>query len=63
MVRFAYEHNINIIPARGRYWRNRGCIAVEGGIVFDLSRWREIVEIDVNNMQVVVRPAASYMPT
>ena len=35
-------------------------MAVEGGIVLDLSQWKEIVEIDQKNMQVVVRPGVIH---
>jgi glycolate oxidase len=31
-------------------------VAIKGGIVLDLSGWKDIVEIDDANMQVVVRP-------
>lgn len=56
VVRFAYDNDINIIPRGAGTGETGGCIAVEGGIVFDLSRWKDIVDIDVANMQVIVRP-------
>lgn len=56
VVRLAYDNSINIIPRGAGTGETGGCVATEGGIVIDLSRWREIVDIDVNNMQVVVRP-------
>lgn len=56
VVSFAYENSVNIIPRGAGTGETGGCVATEGGIVIDLSRWREIVDIDVKNMQVVVRP-------
>lgn len=60
VVQMAYENGINIIPRGAGTGETGGCVATEGGIVMDLSRWREIVEIDVNNMQVVVRPGVIH---
>jgi glycolate oxidase len=60
VVRFAYENNINIIPRGAGTGETGGCIAVEGGIVMDLSTWDEIVEIDAKNMQVIVRPGVIH---
>ncbi|MBC7075046.1 MAG: FAD-binding protein [Syntrophomonadaceae bacterium] len=59
-VRFAYENNINIIPRGAGTGETGGCIAVNGGIVLDLSAWDEIVEIDAENMQVIVRPGVIH---
>ncbi|CFX44678.1 FAD-linked oxidase, C-terminal [Syntrophomonas zehnderi OL-4] len=60
VVRFAYENNINIIPRGAGTGETGGCIAVNGGIVLDLSKWDEIVEIDARNMQVIVRPGVIH---
>lgn len=56
LVKYAYEHNINIIPRGAGTGETGGCIATEGGIVLDLCNFDEIVEIDTSNMQVTVRP-------
>lgn len=60
VVRFAYENDINIVPRGAGTGETGGCIAVEGGIVLDLSTWDEIVEIDPSNMQVIVRPGVIH---
>ncbi|MBP1761924.1 MAG: D-lactate dehydrogenase (cytochrome) [Firmicutes bacterium] len=60
IMRFAYENNINVIPRGAGTGETGGCIAVEGGIVLDLSTWDEIVEIDAKNMQVIVRPGVIH---
>ncbi|NLG32620.1 MAG: FAD-binding oxidoreductase, partial [Syntrophomonadaceae bacterium] len=56
VVRFAYENNISIIPRGAGTGETGGCVALNGGIVLDLSTWDEIVEVDASNMQVIVRP-------
>lgn len=56
VMKFAYENNINVIPRGAGTGETGGCIAIDGGIVLDLSTFDEIVEIDTNNMQVIVRP-------
>lgn len=56
VMRFAYQNNINVIPRGAGTGETGGCVAVEGGIVLDLSNFSDIVEIDAPNMQVIVRP-------
>ncbi len=56
VMRFAYQNDIPIIPRGAGTGETGGCIAMDGGIVFDLSTWDDIVEIDAPNMQVIVRP-------
>jgi len=60
IVKFAYENNINIIPRGAGTGETGGCIATQGGIVLDLSSWKDIVEIDTSNMQVIVRPGVVH---
>ncbi len=60
VVRFAYDNDINIVPRGAGTGETGGCIAVAGGIVLDLSKWDEIVEIDAKNMQVIVRPGVIH---
>ena len=60
IMQFAYSHDINIVPRGAGTGETGGCVAVEGGIVLDLSQWKEIVEIDQKNMQVVVRPGVIH---
>lgn len=56
VMRFAYQNSIPIVPRGAGTGETGGCIAMDGGIVFDLSTWDDIVEIDAPNMQVIVRP-------
>jgi glycolate oxidase len=60
IMQFAYQNDINIIPRGAGTGETGGCVAVEGGIVLDLSTWDEIVEIDQKNMQVIVRPGVIH---
>ncbi|MDR1616963.1 MAG: FAD-binding oxidoreductase [Syntrophomonadaceae bacterium] len=60
VTRFAYENNIKIVPRGAGTGETGGCIALEGGIVFDLSSWNDIDEIDAANMQVIVRPGVIH---
>jgi glycolate oxidase len=60
VVRFAFENDINIVPRGAGTGETGGCIAVNGGIVVDLSTWDDIVEIVVPDMQVIVRPGVIH---
>lgn len=60
IMKFAWENNINVIPRGAGTGETGGCVAVEGGIVLDLSTWKEIVAIDRQDMQVVVRPGVIH---
>lgn len=60
IVKYAFENRINIIPRGAGTGETGGCIAVEGGIVLDLSTWKEIIEIDAPNMQVIVSPGVIH---
>jgi len=56
VMKFAFENDINVIPRGAGTGETGGCVALNGGIVIDLSTWDDIVEIDSKNMQVIVRP-------
>jgi glycolate oxidase len=60
IMKFASENDINVIPRGAGTGETGGCVAVEGGIVLDLSTWDDIVEIDQKNMQVIVRPGVIH---
>ncbi|MDD2586155.1 MAG: FAD-linked oxidase C-terminal domain-containing protein [Syntrophomonadaceae bacterium] len=60
VMKFAWNNNINIIPRGAGTGETGGCIAIEGGIVMDLSTWSDIEEIDAMNMQVIVRPGVIH---
>lgn len=56
LMKYAYKHNINVTPRGAGTGETGGSVALEGGIVLDLSNFNSIVEIDQKNMQVIVRP-------
>ncbi len=60
VMKLAYDNDIPIVPRGAGTGETGGCIAVQGGIVLDLSTWDEIIEIDAPNMQVIVRPGVIH---
>ena len=60
VMRFAYEHGIEVIPRGAGTGETGGCVSLHGGIVLDLSTWDEIIEVDAANMQVVVAPGVIH---
>lgn len=60
VMRLAYENDIPVVPRGAGTGETGGCIALQGGIVLDLSTWDEIIDIDANNMQVLVRPGVIH---
>ncbi|ACV61877.1 D-lactate dehydrogenase (cytochrome) [Desulfofarcimen acetoxidans DSM 771] len=60
VMRLAYEHGIPVTPRGAGTGETCGCLAVEGGLVMDLSTWDTIEEVDTANMQVFVRPGVVH---
>lgn len=60
IMKFAFENNIDVIPRGAGTGETGGCVALNGGIVLDLSTWDEILEIDARNMQVIIRPGVIH---
>lgn len=60
IMRFAYENSIPVTPRGAGTGETGGGVALTGGIVMDLSTWDDIVEVDVANMQVIVRPGVIH---
>lgn len=60
VMRFAYENRIPVTPRGAGTGETGGSAPLSGGIVLDLSAWDEIVEVDVANMQVIVRPGVVH---
>jgi glycolate oxidase len=56
LMQYAWEHEVPVTPRGAGSGQTGGSVAVKGGILLDLSGWKDIVEIDDANMQVVVRP-------
>jgi glycolate oxidase len=60
VMRFAYENGIPVTPRGAGSGETCGGVAIQGGIVMDLSTWDTVEEIDVPNMQVIVRPGVVH---
>lgn len=60
VMRFAYENRIPVTPRGAGTGETCGSVAIRGGIVIDLSPWNKIEEVDVPNMQVIVRPGVVH---
>ena len=60
VMKYAYENQINVTPRGAGTGETGGSVALDGGIVIDLSSFNEIVEIDARNMQVIVRPGVIH---
>lgn len=56
LMKYAWENEVPVTPRGAGSGQTGGSVAIIGGIVLDLSGWKDIVEIDDVNMQVVVRP-------
>lgn len=56
LMKYAYLNQIDVIPRGAGTGETGGSVALNGGIVLDMSNFNEIVEIDQKNMQVIVRP-------
>ena len=56
ILKFANKHDIPVIARGAGTGLAGGAVALEGGIVLDLSGMDEILDIDINNLQVAVEP-------
>ncbi|HHV65778.1 MAG TPA: FAD-binding oxidoreductase [Peptococcaceae bacterium] len=56
LMKYAWENEVPVTPRGAGSGQTGGSVAINGGIVLDLSGWKDIVEVDDANMQVVVRP-------
>ncbi|QGT99415.1 putative glycolate dehydrogenase, 2-subunit type [Candidatus Syntrophocurvum alkaliphilum] len=60
IMKYAFENNIPVVPRGAGTGETGGCVALNGGIIIDLSTWDDIVEIDNKNMQVILRPGVIH---
>jgi len=60
VMRLASRENIAVTPRGAGTGETCGSVAVSGGIILDLSPWDTIEDIDVPNMQVLVRPGVIH---
>ncbi|MGE5417734.1 MAG: FAD-binding oxidoreductase, partial [Acidobacteriota bacterium] len=60
VMRFAFVNKIPVTPRGAGTGETGGSAPLSGGIVLDLSVWDEILEVDYQNMQVMVRPGVVH---
>ncbi len=56
IMKLAWEHGIPVTPQGGRTGLSGGGLAVTGGVVLSLLRFKRIIEIDEKNMLAIVEP-------
>ena len=59
-VRFAGERGIPVTPRGASTGQAGGALPVRGGIVLDMTRLDQIVELDAPNLQVIVQPGVVH---
>jgi FAD/FMN-containing dehydrogenase len=60
VLAFAHEKKIPVIPRGAASWGFGGVIPTQGGIVIDLSPFRKILSLDINNKTVTVEAGARW---
>lgn len=56
IMKYAYEHNLPVVPVGGRTGLSGGVLNVCSGIALSLERMNQILHIDVENFQVRTQP-------
>ncbi len=56
VMSFAHERGIPVITRGAGTAQTGGSLAVDGGIILSLSRWKTIEEVDAKNLQIFIRP-------
>ncbi|MCL6610746.1 MAG: FAD-binding protein [Peptococcaceae bacterium] len=60
IMAFACKNGIPVTPRGAGSGETCGCVPARGGIVMDLSGWDTVEEVDVPNMQALVRPGVVH---
>lgn len=60
ILKIANNEGIPVIPRGGGSGASGGTLPLEGGILLDLTSWKDIVEVDKGNMQVFLRPGVIH---
>ncbi|MHA1752238.1 MAG: FAD-binding oxidoreductase [Candidatus Helarchaeota archaeon] len=60
ILEFANNYNIPIIPSSSKEKYCRGTIPKNGGIILDLSKMNEILEINTEDRYVWIEPGVTY---
>jgi glycolate oxidase subunit GlcD len=56
IVRIGYENDIPITPRGGGTGAAAGAVPIKGGILIDLTRMNNIIDIAIDDLQVIVEP-------
>ncbi|MCL4424622.1 MAG: FAD-binding protein [Firmicutes bacterium] len=56
ILKLAWEHGIPVTPRGAGTGQNGGAVAVQGGILLDLSGMNRILAYDLDNLQVLIEP-------
>lgn len=59
LMKYAWEMEVPVTPRGAGSGQTGGSVPVKGGIVLDLSTWKDVV-VDSDNMQAVVRPGVVH---
>ena len=60
LVKLAYQYNIPLIPRGAGTGASGGAIAVNGGVIIDLTKMNKILKVDIENLQVIVEPGVIH---
>jgi D-lactate dehydrogenase (cytochrome) len=60
VVRYAYDHDIPVVPWSGGSSLEGNPVPVNGGIILAMYRLKEILNVDEDNLQVTVQPGIVY---
>jgi len=60
VMSFAFANHIPVTPRGAGSGATCGCVPVKGGIVLDLSPWNKVEEVNVADMQALVRPGVVH---
>ncbi len=61
IMKFAYEHDMPVIPRGSGTGLCGGCVAINGGILLSLAKMDKIVEFDEDNLTVTIEPGVLLM--
>src|SRR5690606_19176442 len=60
VVRWCYEHDVPMYPRGAATAMTGGAVALNGGVVIDMSRMTRIVEVAAQDLQVVCEPGVVH---
>src|SRR5690606_32429160 len=60
IVKWCYDHDVPVFPRGSATSQSGGYIALNGGVVVDLSRMNRILEIAAQDLQVICEPGVIH---